>query len=181
TPFLSSFPTRRSSDLDLRLWSFLAQFMAHASDSAWDKTMEKLTPIDKVAHDAFDELELGEVDAKTHAGPFVIGFQSEPDSRGFFNEITGGIRYGPEVDINRVEDPQSMVPILCDDIQAVYRLEGQRFIEPGPYVEAIAKAVKERGGEVIEGKTVESVEGGAKAAVVYADGSREEADKVVVA
>lgn len=39
----------------------------------------------------------------------------------------------------------------------------------------------DRGGEVVTGKTVESVEGGAKAAVVYADGTREEADKVVVA
>ena len=167
--------------VDVRLWSFLAQFMAHASDSAWDKTMEKLTPIDKVALDAFDELELGGVDATSHKGPFVIGFKSEPDSRGFFKEIAGAIRYGQEVEINRVEDPQSMVPILSDEIQAVYRLEGQRFIEPGPYVEAIAKAVTDRGGEVVTGKTVESVEGGAKAAVVYADGTREEADKVVVA
>ena len=167
--------------VDVRLWSFLAQFMAHASDSAWDKTMEKLTPIDKVALDAFDELELGGVDATSHKGPFVIGFKSEPDSRGFFKEIAGAIRYGQEVEINRVEDPQSMVPILSDEIQAVYRLEGQRFIEPGPYVEAIAKAVTDRGGEVVTGKTVESVEGGAKAAVVYADGTREEADQVVVA
>lgn len=73
--------------VDVRLWKFLAQFMAHASDSAWDKTMEKLTPIDKVALEAFDELELGGVEAKSHEGPFVIGFKSEPDSRGFFKEI----------------------------------------------------------------------------------------------
>src|SRR5699024_7983145 len=102
-------------------------------------------------------------------------------SRGFFKEIAGAIRYGQEVEINRVEDPQSMVPFLSDEIQAVYRMDGQSFIEPGPYVEAIAKAVKERGDEVVEGKTVETVEGAAKAAVVYADGSREEADKVFVA
>src|SRR5699024_9463416 len=44
--------------VDVRLWSFLAQFMAHASESAWDMTMEKLTPIAKVALEAFDELEL---------------------------------------------------------------------------------------------------------------------------
>ena len=38
----------------------------------------RLTAIDKVALEAFDELELGGVEAKSHEGPFVIGFKSEP-------------------------------------------------------------------------------------------------------
>lgn len=42
--------------VDVRLWSSLAQFMAHASDSAWDKTMESSRRSTR-SLDAFDELE----------------------------------------------------------------------------------------------------------------------------
>src|SRR5690625_3056458 len=79
---------------DRSLWSFLVRFAAHGTRRAWDRTMAALTPIDLLALGAFDELAAGGVDAPTVAGPFVIGFRSERNARGFLREIDGVIRHG---------------------------------------------------------------------------------------
>ncbi|TGJ94380.1 amino acid dehydrogenase, partial [Actinotalea fermentans ATCC 43279 = JCM 9966 = DSM 3133] len=49
-------PLHVPARLDPRLWSFLARFATHATRRAWDRAMAALTPIDRLAHDAFDEL-----------------------------------------------------------------------------------------------------------------------------
>lgn len=167
--------------IDPKLWLFLAQFMAQAFQKKWDATMADLTAIDKVALDAFDEFELGGVKELTHEGPFVIGFEEESQSTGFLKEIDGVIRHGQKVEMTKLDNPQELAPMLTDEIGVAYRLEGQRFIEPGPYVQALADAVVERGGVIRGGAEVVHVAQGDKPAVILADGSRETADKVVVA
>lgn len=167
--------------VDPKLWLFLAQFMAQAFQSKWDSTMADLTEIDKVALEAFDELSIGGVEGLTHEGPFVIGFEEESQSVGFRKEIDGVIRHGQKVEMTRLENPQELAPMLNEEIQVAYRLEGQRFIEPGPYVQSLADAVVKRGGVIRAGVEVVHVAKGDRPAVILADGSREEADKVVVA
>lgn len=167
--------------VDPKLWLFLAQFMAQAFHSKWDSTMADLTEIDKVALEAFDELSIGGVEGLTHEGPFVIGFEEESQSAGFRKEIDGVIRHGQKVEMSRLENPQELAPMLNEQIQVAYRLEGQRFIEPGPYVQSLADAVVKRGGVIRAGAEVVHVAKGDRPAVILADGSREEADKVVVA
>ena len=167
--------------VDPKLWLFLAQFMAQAFQNKWDSTMADLTEIDKVALEAFDELSIGGVEGLTHEGPFVIGFEEESQSAGFRKEIDGVIRHGQKVEMSRLENPQELAPMLNEEIQVAYRLEGQRFIEPGPYVQSLADAVVKRGGVIRAGAEVVHVAKGDRPAVILADGSREEADKVVVA
>lgn len=167
---------------DPKLWQFLARFMGQATQRAWDDTMAKLTPIDKVALEAFDELELGGVDAQSFRRPFVIGFEEESQSRGFQGEIAGVIRHGQEAPLERLDNPQELAPMLSDEVKVGFRLEGQRFIEPGPYVEAIAAAVVARGGKIISDAAVGNVTGqGDRPAVILANGHRLEADKIVIA
>ena len=95
--------------------------------------------------EAFDELSIGGVEGLTHEGPFVIGFEEESQSAGFRKEIDGVTRYGQKVEMSRLENPQELAPMLNEQIQVAYRLEGQRFIEPGPYVQSLADAVVKRG------------------------------------
>ncbi|ANE05133.1 D-amino acid dehydrogenase [Corynebacterium crudilactis] len=168
--------------VDPKLWLFLVQFMAQAFQSKWDSTMADLTAIDKVALAAFDELALGGVEELTHEGPFVIGFEEESQSAGFLKEIAGVVRHGQKAEMTRLDNPQELAPMLSEEIQVAYRLEGQRFIEPGPYVQSLADSVVKRGGTIHAGAEVVHVaKGDSRPAVILADGSREEADKVVIA
>jgi D-amino-acid dehydrogenase len=50
----------------------------------------------------------------------------------------------------------------------VYALEGQRFLEPGPFVHALADSVRARGGRILTGLEVLDVEPGRLGACVYA-------------
>ncbi|MDO5455045.1 MAG: FAD-dependent oxidoreductase [Corynebacterium sp.] len=166
------------------LWLFLARFMAQATQRAWDETMAALTPIDQAALAAFEELELGGVEATSTPGPFVIGFEEESQSRGFLREIEGVIRHGQQAPLERLDDPRELAPMLSEEIRVAYRLEGQRFIEPGPYVEAVADAVRRGGGTIRTGAEVVHVaRPGAdrRPAVLLRTGERLEADAVVVA
>ncbi len=167
--------------VDPGLWSFLARFASHGTMRAWNRTMAALTPIDKMALDSFDELTRGGVDAWTREGPFVIGFTDEAHSKGFLREIEGVVRHGQDAPLERLDDPRELAPQLSDRVPVAYRLDGQRFIEPGPYVQALADAVVARGGELVTGREVTGIESTSGAAVVFADGERMPADSVVLA
>ncbi|WP_353114915.1 FAD-binding oxidoreductase [Microbacterium sp.] len=167
--------------VDAGLWSFLAQFAAHGTNRAWDKTMADLTPIDRIALECFDELTDGGVDAWTREGPFVIGFREEAHSKGFLHEVEGVIRHGQEVPFERLDDPSGLAPVLSDAVKVAYRLENQRFLEPAPFVEALAAAVAERGGELITGLEVTDVASTRRPVVALSNGERVEADSVVIA
>jgi D-amino-acid dehydrogenase len=166
---------------DVGLWSFLARFAAHGNMRAWNRTMAALTPIDRMALACFDELTEGGVDSWTREGPFVIGFTAEPQSRGFLREIEGVIRHGQDVPFERLDDPQQLVPQLSDAVSVAYRLDGQRFFEPGPFVQALADAVVARGGVLRTGEAVTAVDGGATPSVTLEGGEQLTADSVVVA
>ncbi len=167
--------------VDPALWSFLTRFASHGTHRAWDSTMKALTPIDRIALECFDELNAGGVDAWTREGPFVVGFTQEAHSRGFLREIEGVIRHGQEVPFDRLDDPRELAPQLSDAVRVAYRLDGQRFLEPGPYVQALADAVIARGGTIRTGSAVESIGSSPQPDVTLADGERLQADSVVIA
>lgn len=146
--------------VDPTLWSFLIRFGLHCSASAWKKTMDALTPLDRMSLDAFDQLTDNGVSAKTNEGPFVVGFGPGEDSAGFRHEMEQVEKSGQSAPVERLPDAQSAVPQLSDAVNPVYRLSGQRFIEPGPFVESLAASVRERGGKIIAGAEVHSLRHG---------------------
>ncbi|WP_317451888.1 NAD(P)/FAD-dependent oxidoreductase [Microbacterium sp. NIBRBAC000506063] len=166
---------------DVGLWSFLARFASHGTNRAWDRTMAALTPIDKLALAAFDELTDGGVDSWTREGPFVIGFQEESQAKGFLHEIAGVVRHGQEVPFERLDDPWKLAPQLAEGVAVAYRLDGQRFLEPAPFAYALGDAVEARGAHMRFGKAVASVSSVGTPMVTLEDGEVLTADHVVVA
>ena len=157
---------------DPRLWSFFARFMAHATQRRWDRAMAALTPIDRVALDAFDELAAGGslghgVEAGTTPGPFTVAFEHAREARPFIRELEHVAAAGQTVPLRRVETGERAHQ-LTDRVSTVLALEGQRFIEPGPYVHALADSVRARGGTVLTGLEVLDVEPGRLGACVFA-------------
>lgn len=165
------------------LWLFLLRFMARATRRSWEQTMAALTPIDRVALAAFDELELSGVEARSQPGPFVIGFENESQSQGFLREIHGVVRHGQEAPLTRLAAPRELAPMLSEQVQVAYALAGQRFIEPGPYLEALGSSFRGRGGKIRVGAEVVRVARatGEAPAVLLRSGERLSAAAVVLA
>ena len=165
--------------VDPGLWGFLARFVAHGTMRAWHRAMAALAPINSLALEAFDELTDGGLAATTREGPFVIGFTGQAPAEFFLEEVRRVRGHGLEVVVERLDAPVSLAPILTDAVTSVYRMDGQRFIEPGPFVEALADAVRARGAQVRTGVGVSEVAGPGE--VVLESGERLAADSVVVA
>jgi D-amino-acid dehydrogenase len=168
--------------LDRALWGFLARFMAHATPGAWQRAMAALTPIDRLALEAYDELEAGGVHATSYDSPWVVGFEREQESRPFVHELRAVAKAGQRIALSRVPDGVR-VPHLSGAVRSTWTLEGQRYIEPGPYVEALATSVSARGAKVLTDARVTSVRtlpgGGSEVDVAGRDPLR--ADAVVIA
>jgi D-amino-acid dehydrogenase len=178
----STAPLHIPARLDPKLWAFLARFGLHATAKAWEKTMAALTPIDRMALDTFDELTSNGVDAWTRKGPFVIGFEEEKESGPFIHEIQQVEKAGQRVPLKRLENPQVKVPQLSAGVSTVYEMEDQRFIEPGPFVQALADAVQARGGRIVTGSEVHSLRHGPQGIAVDSYGQEPvNADVVVLA
>jgi D-amino-acid dehydrogenase len=167
---------------DRTLWGFLARFMTHATPGAWRRAMAALTPIDRMALEAYDELEAGGVHATSYPSRWVVGFERERESRPFVHELRGVAKAGQEVRLSRVPDGVR-VPHLSQAIRSTWTLEGQRYIEPGPYVEALATSVSARGAKVLSGARVTGIRPlpGSGVEVVVPGHDTMTADAVVIA
>lgn len=169
--------------IDPKLWAFVARFMAHATPRAWDATMAGLTPADKAALAAFDELEAGGVASTSTSAPFIVGFERREQAKGFLAEVEGAIRHGQDIPFEEVslDEARERAPMLTEKVGAVFKLGGQRFIEPGPYCEAIAASIEERGGTVTTGVEVTEVRSTRTPAVKLSTGEWITTDQVVIA
>lgn len=169
--------------IDPRLWAFCARFMAHATRSVWDETMAALTPADKLALAAYDELVDGGVEAQTHTGDYVAAFRDEKEAGGFIGEIEGAVRHGQEISFEHIDRDAALglAPVLSEAARAVYRIGGQRYIEPGPFCEAIAESVRARGGRVTTGVAVTEVNSTRKPVLELSTGEYRTPDTVVLA
>lgn len=177
---------------DPPLWSFLARFMGHATARAWDRTMAGLAPLDRLALEAYDQI-VGSVGPGTgshpmaefmHEEPFVIGYENEKQAAAFRREMENVARHGQEVRLRPLDDPHDLAPHLSDAVPFADRLDGQRFIEPGPFVHALGREVEERGAHMLMGVDVVDVrgrDGTHDPGIVLADGRRADAHTVVLA
>lgn len=170
--------------IDPKLWAFCAKFMAHATQRSWDRTMAALTPADREALAAFDELVEGGVDSALHDGEFVVGFEKESQAADFLGELEGALRHGQHFEYARVRDRatvEELAPVLSGKVEVVYTIGGQRYIEPGPFCEALAASITERGGTIRETTEVTDVLSTRKPTVKLSTGEWLNADVVVIA
>src|SRR5690625_3148141 len=167
--------------VDPGLWSFLARFASNGTWRAWHRAMRALASINVTALEGFDELTEVGVDAPTKDGPFVIGFVKEAHAQGFLAEVERVRSHGQDVSVERLDDPRDLVPSLSDAVSVGYQLDGQRFIEPGPFVQALADSVVARGARLRTDAEVTEIRSEGKPAVVLATGERVNTDAVVIA
>jgi D-amino-acid dehydrogenase len=164
---------------------FVTGFTRHSTMRAWKKAMGALVPVNDLALESFDLLKAGGVQADTReANSFLAAYRTEKERTNLLEEIEHIHSAGQaiEFDVLTGDQARAAEPSLSPEIGAAIRLRGQRFIDPGAYVHALADSVRDRGGKILSGATVlDLVESGSGVDVVTAEGSRESFDSVVLA
>jgi D-amino-acid dehydrogenase len=168
-----------------RLLSFLTRFARNSTARRWKTAMDALVPINRRALAGFDALAKAGVEAETYeAKSFLAAYRSEAERTALLEEIEHihAAGQGLEYDVLSGDDAREIEPSLSDAIGAAIRLHGQRFINPGEYVQMLAESVVTRGGDIVSNANVADVVDGIRdVRVVFADGTSEAFDAVVLA
>ncbi|MGN9777683.1 NAD(P)/FAD-dependent oxidoreductase [Micromonospora sp. H33] len=170
---------------DARLLRFLAGFARHSTASKWRTAMKAYIQMNRRAFEAFDALEAGGVASTTNeAKSFIAAYRTEAERSVLLDELTHIRSAGQEVefDVLTGAEAREVEPSLSDSIGAAIRLHGQRFINPGDYVHALAASVRARGGVLLTGAEVVNVRDEvAGVRLVTSAGTDERYDAVVLA
>lgn len=158
-----SAPLHVPISLDPPLWSFLLRFAARCTGPTWRRTMAALAPLNIAALDAYDELETDPgMRERLRGGPILAAFQEGEHADGLLHEFDQIREAGLELEASDVplSELAELAPVASGNVQRAIRIDGQRFMNPGAYVEALADAVRARGGEVREGADVRGLRHG---------------------
>ncbi|OKI49627.1 NAD(P)/FAD-dependent oxidoreductase [Micromonospora sp. CB01531] len=170
---------------DARLLRFLAGFTRHSTAAKWRTAMRAYIPMNRRAFGAFDALAAGGVQSMTHeAKSFIAAYRTEAERSVLLDELGHIHSAGQEIefDVLTGAEAREVEPSLSDTIGAAIRLHGQRFINPGEYVHALADSVRARGASLVTGSAVVGVhDEGAGVRVVTSAGADERYDAVVLA
>lgn len=163
---------------------FVLRFTRNSTMARWREAMTRLVPINDLALPAFDRLADGGVTAPTRAAEtFIAAYRTAKDAQGLLAELEHIHEAGQAIEFEKLtgEAARELEPSLSGEIGAALLLRGQRFIDPGRYVAALADSVRARGGEIVEGATVERLTPTSQRVIVTCQDEPREADAVVVA
>lgn len=172
--------------LDATLIRFGLRFLRDCTLDRWRRTMARSLPLNQQALAAFDRLtpHLDPSRAATPQAPIWAAFRTEADMAGLRREIELIIAAGLTLDTTEVS-PQILreqLPFLTDEITAGIRIDGQRHLNGGEYVTALADALVRAGGQIMVGSPVREVRRDRDRVICeLPDTSRIEADDVVLA
>jgi D-amino-acid dehydrogenase len=144
-----------------RLLRFLVGFARHSTARQWGLGMRAYAPLNRIALDAYDELTDADVDAPTFpAEPFLACFRTPAEAAALVTELEQIRAAGQDVkyDVLTGHEARAAEPSLSSAIGSAVRLHDQRYVNPPAFVHALASAVHERGGHIVEATAVTAVD-----------------------
>ncbi|RJQ86788.1 NAD(P)/FAD-dependent oxidoreductase [Amycolatopsis panacis] len=135
---------------DPRLWQFLARFAANCTSRSWNRAVRANLPFNEKCLEAFDVLTEHGVDAPTIDAPITALFENAAQAGTLVAELDRLGDAGQKVCWTRFDGPalREHFPQVTERIQAGIRIDGQRYVDPGRFVESLARAVVGRGGTI---------------------------------
>lgn len=163
---------------------FLAGFAWNSRPKAWRHALEGTLPLNRGCLAAYDLLEDAGVDIATTAAPITALFSSPRSAAHLLGELRQSARAGLPLEFAPLSRAQvhAALPQASDDVCAGVHIKGQRYLDPGLFVQALAASVRRRGGAIIEEFEVSALEFDSSALTVRSrQGETESAEAVVVA
>ncbi|MUL43724.1 FAD-binding oxidoreductase [Streptomonospora sp. PA3] len=137
-----------------QLWAFLAAFARNCTPARWRRAMAVFNELNRLSLDAYDLLTDGGVGAPVkRADPFLVACSSSAERKHVLAEFAAVRAGGGEVsyELATGAELRALEPVLSAEVRAGLRVHGQRFLNPPEFVHALAGAVRDRGGEIVDG------------------------------
>jgi D-amino-acid dehydrogenase len=169
---------------DLRLIAFLVGFARRCTLRQWRTAMAAYIPLNERAFAAYDVLRDGGVSARTREAPIMAAFRRARDAAGLEHEIALIRKAGLDLRTQVIDNAalRAELPIVASGVEQAIRIAGQRYIDPGAYLNSLADAVRARGGTVVLGANARALRHGPRGITVELQGGEPaHGDAVVVA
>lgn len=169
--------------VDPGLWSFLARFAAQCRWSSWTRAVRANGPLNDECAEAFDVLTANGVAAPTVEAPVTAVFETPRQAQGLLRELRRLADLGRPVDHTALHGDllRDHVPLASSAVTAGVRIDGQRHVDPGGFVQALARSVVDRGATIRQFEVVDIRAGGKGVTVHPRAGEPVSADVAVVA
>ena len=132
---------------DSGLASFLVQFALNCRRSSWHRAVRANVPLNEECIEAFDVLIGNGVDAPVTDAPITALFRNTTAAERMMGELRRLENAGQGISVTGLSGAalREQVPMASPAITAALNVNGQRFIDPGRFVNALGDAVVARG------------------------------------
>jgi D-amino-acid dehydrogenase len=141
-------PVRIPLSTDPTLWKFLLRFSANCRESSWTRAVRANLTLNYECMAAYDELVSNGVDATITDAPITALFRSSADVEHLLEQLQRLRDAGQSSSTTELTGAElrEQVPLASSGVAVGVRINGQRFVNPGRFVQALARSVVERGG-----------------------------------
>lgn len=156
-------PLRFPLTADPELADFLARFVANCGRSSWRRAMRANVTLNEDCIEAFDMLLANGVDAPVTDAPITAVFRSTAEAEHMLWQLRQPENAGQKMYVTALsgEALSEQVPLASPSVTAGLNINGQRFVDPHRFVEALGRSVVERGATMRRLEISEVVSSGA--------------------
>ncbi|MET8158446.1 FAD-dependent oxidoreductase [Sphaerisporangium sp. NPDC005289] len=178
-----SAPLHVPASLDPGLWSFLARFAANSHWRSWTRAARAGLPLNDECVEAYEVLAANGVSAPVIAAPITAAFRTPRQAESLLRELRRLEAAGQRVEHTVLDGGRlaEHVPLAGGALTAGVRIDGQRYLDPGAFVQALGEAVVRRGATMYAAEVDEVRTDARKTTVRSATGTVLSADAVVLA
>lgn len=176
-------PVSLLSPADVRLLRFMAEMVRHCTSARWRRSMRVYRELNAQVDEAFEHQRAGGVAVGLSPSDVLTCFEHAGESAGMLHELDGIVASGQPVraELLTGDEARDAEPHLSPRVAVAVRVRGQHHLTPSRYVAALAQAVTERGGTIVEAHRVDAVVRRAGAILVSGPRADVDADAVVLA
>ena len=140
-------PVRVRLSTDPTLWRFLTRFAANCRESSWTRAVRANLTLNHECMAAYDVLVSNGVDAPISDAPITALFRSTADAEHLLEQLKRLRDAGQPSSTTELTaaELREQVPLASSAVAVGVRINGQRFVDPGRFVQALGRSVVERG------------------------------------
>ncbi len=164
-------PVCISPSMDPVLWRFLFRFAMNCRESSWRQAVRANLTLNKQCIAAYDVLVSNGVNAPIIDAPITALFRTSADAEHLLEQFQRLHEAGQPSSTTELTSSElrEQVPLASSAVTVGVRIDGQRFVDPGRFVQALGRSVVERGA-ALETVDVADVQTVASGVAVHAHG-----------
>jgi D-amino-acid dehydrogenase len=140
-------PVRISPSIDPGQWRFLMRFAMNCRESSWRRAVRANLTLNQECMAAYDVLVSNGVDAPITDAPITALFRTSAHAEHLLEQLQRLQDAGQPNSTTELTGAalREQVPLASSAVSVGVRINGQRFVDPGRFVQALGRSVVERG------------------------------------